>query len=78
MRALAVCAVLAAAGFLAADDKKDDKKPKGEDVAGTVTFNGKPVGKATVGFASKDGKAKAISATTDDDGKYKAAVPAGQ
>jgi hypothetical protein len=79
MRALAVCAVLAATGFLAAQDKKDDRKPepKGEEVAGTVTLKGQPIGGVTVTFVSKDGKATAAAAT-DDDGKYTAAVPVGE
>lgn len=74
-RILGACAVLLAAGWAAADDKKPDP-PKGEDVSGKVALDGVPLTGATVTFVSKDGKTTVAAEVKD--GAYRATLPAGE
>ncbi|OYV80405.1 MAG: hypothetical protein B7Z73_19010, partial [Planctomycetia bacterium 21-64-5] len=39
-------------------------------VAGTVTYNGKPLAGATVSYVSKDSESRPTTAVTDSDGRF--------
>ena len=75
MRVLTLLAALLFSGIASADDKKPD--PKGEEVSGKITYNGKPLPAGTVTFVSKDGKTTTASAIAED-GTYKAILPVGE
>lgn len=74
MRFIVGVAVLVCVSVAFASAKEDKK---GEDVSGTITFNGKPLPFGTVTFVSKDGKQKIATAIADD-GTYKAVLPKGE
>lgn len=75
MRLLIVAALLLAAGFAPADDKKAEPKVT---VTGTVTLNGKPLDECMVVFHPADNTKVPFPGKTDKDGKYKVEVPAGE
>jgi hypothetical protein len=64
------------AGFATAQDRKPDPV-KGEEVAGKITIDGKPVPAGIITYVSKDGKTT-VSETIAADGTYRVIVPDGE
>jgi hypothetical protein len=73
-RLACACVVLLAAGVAPGDDKKPE--PKGVEVSGRVTLDGKPLPAGVLTFTSKDGKTTV--ATKIVDGKYETRLPEGE
>ena len=67
--------------FLAAAAPAADPKDvqKGNELAGVITLNGKPLAEAMISFHPADDGKKPFRARTDADGKYRATgLPAGE